>query len=153
MPGELYLKVAVHRFPALKCADLKIPKAATQARNAACKPFRGNGEIGPDWWVFTFVRHPLDRLVSLYANQYRRRYRGRSLGFADFAEDVVSGRLGRNRHWVPQVELFDAVPKVDFVGKFERLEEDWDYIRSRYPFGPLKVIKRQQPQAVAGTLR
>ena len=133
--------IMVHYYPALKAADVKVPKAACTSRLFVTKRWRVKnyaGGIGADWYVYTFVRHPLDRLVSLYHNQYERRYRGKGSRFEKFARDVFQGVLGRDRHWLPQTFITDQF-NLDFIGRFENLAEDWKVIQDRFGFNDLPV--------------
>jgi hypothetical protein len=77
---------------------------------------------------FAFVRNPWDRLVSRYAQLLRNpektpRHQGKALaGFEEF----VQWEIQRNKDH-QHVYVCDAGGKliVDFIGRFERLEEDF----------------------------
>ncbi len=85
------------------------------------------------YFKFTFVRNPWARLVSEY--KYRN-YHIR-MSFRDF---VLSGLLTKSpytdayRHIEPQYDfIYDKSGNllVDFVGKFEKLQEDFDHVCSK----------------------
>jgi len=102
----------------------------------------------PDYFVFTFVRHPFDRLVSTW----RHSLRGvgpysdrpvRDLPFAEYVRIVAEGRVAEQSafdryHLLPQVTFIPGpsrrtlfgvplLPEVacGFIGRFERLDDDF----------------------------
>ena len=107
--------------------------------------------IADDVFKFTFVRHPLDRLVSLYFEFTKNRGRKYSakviraeplLCEFDRGDEVSSFRNFATRFphstWVndiffrPQHEFIESHQcKISFVGRFERLEDDWLDISER----------------------
>jgi hypothetical protein len=103
---------------------------------------------------FAFVRHPWARLVSAYLNlissrnpvsepvlQHVHGWRGArmeigpgnytDITFREFIEFLTCGRpRSFNVHWKPQHLFLDAA-QLDFVGRFERLAEDFEVVRRR----------------------
>ncbi len=122
------------------------------------KPFKDD-----DWFVFSFVRNPFARLVSCYESKYHedltRNSHALRRGFLDFdlylegymREDkgfehfihqvlIIPNRLA-NRHFRSQYHLLvdkNGKPVVDFIGKVENLAADYEPIRKKYGFSPLK---------------
>jgi len=83
-----------------------------------------------EYFKFSFVRNPWDRLVS----EYKYRYQNKVL-FKDFVKQIkiTSNRPCSDtlRHLLPQyVFLFDeeGKPLVDFIGRFENLQEDFNKV-------------------------
>lgn len=92
-------------------------------------------EVVPDWRVAQFVRHPMDRLRSVYDYHITRHHLERSanmrerfhsgMTFSEFVDQVVA-EPHWDSHFMPQSDMAD---RVDFLGKFESLEDDWRVFR------------------------
>jgi hypothetical protein len=104
---------------------------------------------------FAFVRNPWDRLVSWYVyvlrdTGHRRHAQVRDSGsFAQFVQ-VELARPRRSQWWMLEQRSGDL--GVDFVGRFERLEEDMAAICAHIgiPYQPLpreNVSKREPYQS------
>ena len=94
----------------------------------------------PDTFTFSFVRHPLQRAASAFAdkvtNSLRHRHKiARKMGktiedtitFPEFIEILIEDpdALGLDRHWRPQQkELAVDVIRYDFIGAIENLGRD-----------------------------
>jgi hypothetical protein len=90
-----------------------------------------------DYFKFAFVRNPWDRLVSTFFDKtkkvvgtkyeipYYARYRDAS--FSEFVRSLTNVDLSSaDRHIKEQVQ---SIPKnVDFVGRFENLQKDINYV-------------------------
>jgi hypothetical protein len=103
-----------------------------------------------------FVRNPFDRLTSCYENKYHSDQSrvGKSIkmliykGFRDFARRVCMIPDGMaDKHFMSQcVSVVDRNGKLllDYVGKFENLEADYEPIRRKYGFQPLPHYNRTE---------
>ena len=102
---------------------------------------------------FAFVRNPYDRLYSAYSYLSRLGLRQnatsiqsrihRYKNFRDFVLNEIEGKpftgpglykVRENSLLAPQVQWLDSpsgAPFTDFVGRFERLEEDWEEVCSK----------------------
>ncbi len=81
------------------------------------------------FYKFSFVRNPWARLVSEY--RYRNYLNHKS--FKDFVMNKLPppGRGDKYRHIMPQTEMLydkDGNLLVDFVGKFEHLQQDFEQV-------------------------
>ena len=81
---------------------------------------------------FAFVRNPFERIVSEY--RYRNYFHHRS--FRDFVLNKLPrpGWDDKYRHVMPQYDMLhdpDGRPLVDFVGRFESLQADFDQVCAR----------------------
>jgi len=110
---------------------------------------------------FSFVRNPWDRLVALWANKIENQRAQRaessdftglatSLSFAQFVRRCLAGppHCG-NQHVVPYSTIlyWQGQCVADFVGRFERLQEDWAKLDARFRLGPLPALNasRRRP--------
>ncbi len=115
------------------------------------------------WFTFTFVRNPFARLVSCYESKYhddktrngdaiRRGYLDfdyyldgyirEDEGFARFVEKIVRIPYPlADYHFCSLYHRLigsEGKPLVDFIGKVEHLEADYEPIRRKYGFAPLQ---------------
>jgi len=135
-------------------------------------------------FVFSFVRHPAERLHDVFLRRIARENAGdftmiqmmmaRDHGgptvqdmalsaeallagfdaFISFVEDNLSGRtaLKPDKVWSPQTTLLANYARetpLDFIGRFERLEEDAAYVLSRLGVTADHLV----PRLVAATER
>ena len=105
------------------------------------------------FYKFTFVRNPYERLVSCYESKYHADkekygkergyfdayllgYIGKDKGFDCFVKKVCALPVClMNSHFVPQYNfIFDKKGKkiVDYIGKMENLEADFEVIRKKF---------------------
>lgn len=114
----------------------------------------------PDDWMhlfkFAFVRHPLDRFISAWkmftdgATDSQRRAGPprpdsngrRDLSIEEFAaivfdESIIYDERRKTyeerirHHTIPQTHPFNCLHFADFVGRFETLEADFEFVRRR----------------------
>lgn len=113
-----------------------------------------------NYFKFSFVRNPYERLVSCYKNKYYtdKKYIGKSLenfqfdnylfgflrknkGFTNFAirvcliPDKFAEEHFRSQYYLLYTEDDECL--VNYVGHFENLEHDYDAIRKKYRFEEL----------------
>jgi hypothetical protein len=142
------------------CIFVHIPKAAGMSVSRALFGCLGGGHIDvrtyqlifagrefDDYFKFTFVRNPWDRVYSAYhflmrggLNEADRRWSARYLSpYRDFEDFVLRGlgrrRVHRHLHFKPQYKYLRGLhgnrPAVDFIGLFENLQEDFALVQQR----------------------
>ncbi len=81
-------------------------------------------DIWSDYFKFTFVRNPYEKIVSQY------HFNGYKFGFKDstFKEYIKAWNAGKKISSNPQSHLFYINEKLDFIGRFENLQQDFDTI-------------------------
>lgn len=111
--------------------------------------------VMPDSWQrefkFAFVRHPHNRLTSAYRMftegavgdpSWKLPDDARSLSFSAFLDIVLDESIiydQRRRtfeekirhHTIPQTHPFNVLHDADFIGRYERLEEDFKTVADR----------------------
>lgn len=130
-----------------KCASNSISHAISVAdQKHGCK-------WRPVSFRFTFVRHPLARMVSSYVEKIqtgktkflvkdkclRDLPRDMSIEqFVDFLLNFDRDHYGEmiNPHWAPQSWMVNSAKNVDFCGRLENLTEDWQMLIDK-GLGPL----------------
>lgn len=148
-----------------RLAYMKTPKAASLAiqdlfqkqfpdyRWAEARETLPNGTF-----VFTFVRNPLQRAVSAYAEidvayalrasqelrnsmsttfHHLKRQAGDSPRFLAFVDDLLDHRFGGDDrdHWMPTHAYpqlnFICAHRVDYIGHLENQDADWEEVQTR----------------------
>lgn len=148
-------KYSINEFFGLRCIFFHIPKTAGLAVSNALFNNRAAGHIDvetakvlvgvwrfPYFFKFCFVRNPWDRLVSAY--HYLRKGHPtspiahtlmRGASFAEFVTETLrSPAVARELHIRPQCSfVVDSRGElvVDFVGRFEHLERDFETVARR----------------------
>ena len=93
-------------------------------------------EIFNDYFIFTFVRNPYPRLVSAWIALKRKGYA--NTDFKRFVMEEGDGHLINsdgdfvNDHWYPlcnYIEFSSGETLVNFIGKVENIEADWDNVK------------------------
>ena len=97
-----------------------------------------------DYFIFTFVRNPWDRLVSVYFYFKKQELIGQEISFENFIknnmfEDSTPPRPELDEsnslkaHSLPQYLYVEDEGKkfVNFIGRFESLEKDWKIVAKK----------------------
>ncbi len=134
-----------HRCSRACVEYILIPKSASNSIRRALN----SGGIGTPCYnpfVFSFVRHPLARLISAYVEKVQT---GKTkilmpkhtdalptnISLPNFVDFLVNFEDNNkellNDHFCPQSWILNNVPKLDFVGCVENMEEDWKVLQER----------------------
>ena len=93
-------------------------------------------ELFNEYFKFTFVRNPWSRMVSIYKYlMFNHKYLkfNRRCDFKSFLANAFKNKIWRNEYWFvrPQSDFVyaeDGRMLVDFIGKFENLQDDFNYV-------------------------
>lgn len=146
-------------FDKHRCIFIHIPKTAGISVNRALFGDYGGGHkdvtfykraFGPltyrRYFTFTFVRNPYSRLLSAYLflkkggfdendKEWAETHLTRYSSFGQFVKEWLNEEnILTYNHFIPQHSFvcdIGLVPDVDFIGRFENLEEDFQYIACR----------------------
>ena len=110
---------------------------------------------------FTFVRNPVTRVLSAYLDKSRdpsflkshtflNVAPGTIQGFEHFLACLEDGKLLSNLHWAPQTEILPfEVEEIDFVGRFEKLEDDLRFCLENIAGGDISIESSRPHQTDA----
>ena len=97
-------------------------------------------EMYDAYFKFTFVRNPWSRMVSIY--KYSRYFERQE--FKRFLTGVFKNKFWHEKRWFmgPQTDFIysnDDTLLVDFVGRFEQLQSDFNQVCDRIGLPPTEV--------------
>ena len=157
-PGEYY---SFHCFDYYKCLFVHIPRTAgisvsmslfgnLSGGHQTISKYRESfpAEAFADYFKFSFVRNPWERLYSAFNLlkkgglnavdlEFKQRHLNDSMDFREFVLDWMDeSKTGLIFHLKPQCDYltFPESPDViavDFLGRFENLSTDFSYVASR----------------------
>ena len=124
-------------------------------RNGISRSYILSNEV-IDYYKFTFVRNPFERLVSCYVSKYHtdKKYNNESLWYDTYLFGLLKKDKGFNHfaNWVcliPNkfadehfIEQYSQIyinnqSTVDFIGKFETIENDFKIIQEKFNLSSL----------------
>ncbi len=100
-----------------------------------------------NYFKFAFVRNPWDRLVSEYEFIRKQTDHGRHsrvMKLSSFADFIQMQSQRRDAYQLQMLSDKDGELLVDFVGRFENLDEDWQKVckSANIPHQPLAHINK-----------
>lgn len=179
-PGDYFSK---NCFDYYKCIFIHIPKSAGISINKSLFGNLGGGHASIDWYIrkygastvkqyfkFTFVRNPWDRLYSAFyflqqggINEEDKAFYNNHLKHISTFELFVMEWLTPEKlqaywHFMPQYQFITAKQNrekilVDFVGRYERLEDDFAYLAKKLNLQNKNLLKVNSSQGKKNNYR
>jgi chondroitin 4-sulfotransferase 11 len=140
-------------FPMTKVASCSITRALNTIndfdsklkRNEIWNSLEYNQEKLKNYFKFVFVRNPFDRLVSCYFNKIlmtknwdgtkrtpendiHKKMIQDNISFTDFVRKITTLHWKTDAHWDLQSDRLPNINEFDFVGRYENLQKDFDYV-------------------------
>ena len=105
-----------------------------------------------DWFKFAFVRNPWARMVSLY------RHLSYGVTFRDYLLGEFRTKVWKEMYWFvrPQAEFItneEGEVLVDFVGRFENLQGDFEQVCQQLELPPMRLPHVNKAQDHAAKAR
>lgn len=118
-----------------------------------------------NFYKFTFVRNPMERVVSCYENKYHGDqktiginikeydhylfgYIKKDKGFSNFLFRIaLIPDAYKDQHFKPQYKIAydqNGKKRVNYIGKYERLNEEYGKIAQKYNLAQLNVYNKTQ---------
>lgn len=150
-----------------KCAGMSVGIELSKACNMNPNDYKGTQihqclfdyNKYKDYFVFTFVRNPYDRAHSVFKYQYFLKDYSfeNSLAIMDelFGNYFERGK-GEFIHLTSQVDFLkgkysdgiDKFPSIDFIGRFENLQEDFDYVCDKIGIPKVEMVHANKSDGV-----
>ncbi len=107
-------------------------------------------EIYAEYFKFAFVRKPWKRLVSEFEFIKRTPSHGRfkKVSKMKFEDYIVYQSKRDDAHMVNMLCDKNGVLQMDFIGKFENLQEDWNYICSKLHIDNNQLTHRKKGEKI-----
>lgn len=126
--GFSHAKAANHAIKKVYRSLSKLPEHARCSEVAIYFP-----KEFENYWKFAFVRNPFTQVVSDYF--WRQRVTGSQISFASYLDLLLEDREDNITHQtkVKNLDIISHNGQVacDFVGRYENIDEDFDYVAGR----------------------
>ena len=93
-----------------------------------------------NFFIFTIVRNPWDRMVSWYCyHKHTRRHKlVKDLTFLDFIRYSIKStepnKFKKTFKLIKQMDIIQDINKISFIGRYENLQNDWKIICDNIKF-------------------
>lgn len=106
----------------------------------------------PNYFIFAFVRNPFTRFLSGYYYCLENSYRFPEIlnfrDFEDFSNKISFSRFAYVYIFLPETDflLYKNKLSVDYIGRYENLEADFDYLRKKFNLKRLPHKNKSEKQ-------
>ena len=157
------MSVINHKY---KHSFIHIPKCAGHSMQShlwvgnvchtTVKDYIENDEWREDYFSWTFVRNPLDRLLSSYFWVKKPKYKFEKwhtelrekhvINFDNFVRWLDNANIENDILLKPQHEyvLYNDIIKINFVGRFENLNKDWSYVTNKVMGKEIPILHKNK---------
>lgn len=140
----------------LKLIYHDIPKTASTSIKTALG-IKGSPEIGirqgrrwediteeeKSYFSFTFVRHPVDRVLSQLSMMANWEEIGVKSDTKDSTQQL-SDFIENERLIISQCDYLPPINQINFIGRFDRLLEDWAVLQEQFNLNDLPMKNRSK---------
>jgi hypothetical protein len=102
-------------------------------------PIPRNMNVPDDFFIFGFVRNPYERLVSSWGRGKENNQWPSELSFSDFVLGTLQNKYAKSLKRLQEDLLETKKGRIDFIGRYESLQEDWAYVTSQIGLPDLEL--------------
>lgn len=103
---------------------------------------RDYDNIFPEYFSFGFIRNPWERIYSMYRASVKYHGIEEKRGITSFKQYLYE--YNHQNMWRHKKSALKQLKGVDYIARFENLDEEWNYIFNRVGMDPARLPHRRQ---------